>query len=284
MGTVPPTKIPSTETPSVAASGKTNSNPLAKPIESYTDEVPSAGTDISGEFTYAVEVMNDRGRSAGLSNQVRVSAAPTLPPPASFAAEVTAEGVVVSLSPVPEPIAVSGLHYLYRIYRREENSRVDAIAGELALDAASGARFVDHNFAWEKRYSYRATVVTLVDRAPGPEAQVEGDDTPQVSVFTHDVFPPAVPSGLQAAFTAEDKHPFIDLIWNPDTESDLAGYNVFRHENGGQPVKINSDLVKLPAFRDLNVSGGKKYYYSVSAVDIRGNESAHSEEANETVP
>jgi hypothetical protein len=278
VGSISPAK-----TRSLPASAKTNSNPLAKPSESYADEVPSTGPDISGEFTYAVEVMNDRGRSSGLSNQVRVSAAPTLPPPANFAAEVTAEGVVVNWTPVPQPTAVSGLRYLYRIYRREENGK-DTVAGELAVKSASGARFVDHNFTWENRYSYHATVVTLVDRAPGPEAQVEGDDTPQVSVFTHDVFPPAVPSGLQAAFTSEDLHPFIDLIWNPDTESDLAVYNVFRHENGGQPVKINSDLVKLPAFRDLAISAGKKYYYSVSAVDIRGNESARSEEANETVP
>jgi hypothetical protein len=276
--------VPPTKTPSVATSGKTNSNPLAKSIESYTDEVSSAGTDISGEFTYAVEVMNDRGRSAGLSNQVRVSAAPALPPPVYFAAKVTAEGVVVSWTPILQPGIVSGLRYLFRIYRREENSKADAIAGELALDAASGARFVDHNISREKRYSYHGTVVTLINRAPGPEAEVEGDDTPQLSVFTHDVFPPAVPSGLEAAFTSEDKHSFIDLIWNPDTESDLAGYNVFRHESGGPPVKINSDLVKLPAFRDLDVSAGSKYYYSVSAVDIRGNESARSEEANETVP
>ncbi|HEY5069290.1 MAG TPA: fibronectin type III domain-containing protein, partial [Candidatus Acidoferrum sp.] len=194
------------------------------------------------------------------------------------------EGIVVSWTPIPHPTAVSGLRYLYRIYRREENSKADAIAGELALDSASGARFVDHNFASEQRYSYHATVVTLINRAPGPVAEVEGDDTPQVSVFTHDVFPPAVPSGLQAAFTSEDKHSFIDLIWNPDTESDLAGYNVFRRESDGRPLKINSDLVKLPAFRDQGVSAGKKYYYSVSAVDIRGNESARSEEANETVP
>jgi hypothetical protein len=283
VGTVPPAKTPSTKTPSVAASGKANSSPLAKPIESYTDEVPSSGTDISGEFTYAIEVMNDRGRSAGLSNQVRASAAPTRPPPANFAAEVRAEGIAVSWSPIPQPGIVSGLNYLYRIYRREENGK-DTVAGELAVNSASDARFVDHNFAWEKRYSYHATIVTLIDRTPGPEAEVEGDDTPQVSVVTRDIFPPAVPSGLQAAFTSEDKHPFIDLIWNPDTESDLAGYNVFRHEDGGQPAKINSDLVKLPAFRDLAISAGKKYYYSVSAVDIRGNESERSEEANEIVP
>ena len=78
--------------------------------------------------------------------------------------------------------------------------------------------------------------------------------------------------------------PFIDLIWAPVTDSDLGGYNVYRHEKGGVAVKVNSEPIKMPAFRDLQVVSGKRYFYSVSAVDLRGNESARSEEADESVP
>ncbi len=67
-------------------------------------------------------------------------------------------------------------------------------------------------------------------------------------------------------------------------ESDLAGYNVFRHEEGAEPVKVNSELVKSPAFRDDKVVPGHRYLYSVSAVDLRRNESAHSAETSERVP
>jgi fibronectin type 3 domain-containing protein len=42
--------------------------------------------------------------------------------------------------------------------------------------------------------------------------------------------------------------------------------------------------VKTPAFRDTHVEAGKTYQYAVTAVDERGNESAHSAEASETVP
>jgi hypothetical protein len=42
--------------------------------------------------------------------------------------------------------------------------------------------------------------------------------------------------------------------------------------------------VKAPAFRDENVVAGHRYIYSVSAVDERGNQSAHSETAVESVP
>jgi fibronectin type 3 domain-containing protein len=43
-------------------------------------------------------------------------------------------------------------------------------------------------------------------------------------------------------------------------------------------------LVKTPAFRDMKVVAGKTYFYSVSAADQRGNESARSEETSESVP
>jgi len=272
------------EVPSIAPKIPSKKNAASLPqTETYTDILPeSALTSPFADLTYAVEVMNGRSRSAGLSNKVLVPAAHTLPPPSNFAAEVTADGVVLSWVPVARRVEIPGLYFLYRIYRREENSNTETIAGELPLDATPS--FVDHNFEWEKKYSYHATVVTVIDRKSGEEAHVEGDDTPQISVFTHDIFAPVAPSGLQAVFSSENGKLFVDLIWNPDTESDLAGYNIFRRVDGGPAIKINSDLVKLPAFRDQNVSAGKKYYYSVSAVDVRGNESARSEEANEAVP
>jgi hypothetical protein len=155
---------------------------------------------------------------------------------------------------------------------------------------------MDQTFAWEKQYEYWINVVTDVQVNPHActnqaipsacvdHAEVEGDDSPYQSVFTHDVFPPAVPSGVQAVFSGPGQKPFIDVIWAPDTEADLAGYNVYRHEPGIQPAKINNDLIKSPAYRDANVLSGQNYFYSVSAVDLRGNESAHSEETSEQVP
>ena len=126
--------------------------------------------------------------------------------------------------------------------------------------------------------------LSVITPSGGPEIQVEGDDTPEVQVFAHDVFPPAVPSGLQAVFSGPGQGPFIDLIWAPASDVDLAGYNVYRHEEGMTPEKVNAELVKTPAYRDKNVVSGKEYFYSVSAVDVRGNESAQSEETSEGAP
>jgi fibronectin type 3 domain-containing protein len=144
---------------------------------------------------------------------------------------------------------------------------------------------VDHNFEWEKTYAYRLTIVTLLTiAADNTQAEVEGDDTPSVNVFAHDTFPPAVPGGLQAVASEPGDLPSVDLVWAPNTDTDLAGYNVYRTGDTAPWSKLNTDLVRAPAFRDQKVQAGKTYHYSVSAVDLRGNESEHSPDAIETVP
>lgn len=248
----------------------------AKQRQSYIDVLPSGMAGASAEISYAVSVLNENGRTAGMSNVVVVPAVAGVASPADLLAQITADGVVMSWKEPP----AGGAKVFYRVYRRTEGSATDTVAGE----APSGSvELVDHNFEWEKRYSYRATTVTVVPVEGKPDSEFEGADTAVVAVFAHDVFPPAVPSGVQAVFSGTGQQPFIDLIWAPDTDADLAGYNIYRREEG-QAQKINSGLVTAPAFRDLNVVAGHTYFYSVAAVDVRGNESARSGEAEEAVP
>jgi hypothetical protein len=258
----------------------------AKMQGNYTDSLPPRllVENPDAQISYAISVLNGNGRSAGISNTVQVPAVAALPPPSDFRAQAAAEGIILSWTGIPHAPETPGLRYTYRVYRRPDGTNTDTVAGEVPLDASSATQFVDHSFDWEATYSYRATVVTLIDREGKSETQFEGDDTPAIKVFAHDVFPPGVPSGLQAAFSGSGQQPFIDLIWAPDTDADLAGYNVFRHEANAEPAKINSALVNTPAFRDVNVTSGKNYSYSVSAVDVRGNESARSQETIEAVP
>jgi hypothetical protein len=264
---------------------------------SYTDTLPAEleSDNPSRLITYAVEVLNGAGRGAGLSNQVRVSLVRTLPPPRDFGARVTGQGVVLSWtgdvaaagSTKPSSSSLSSslsLRYVYRVYRRPEASREWSLAGEVPAGTEARLALVDSNIEWEKTYEYRAEMVTVVRQENKPDVLVEGDDTPEVTVFADDVFPPAVPGGLQAVFSGPGQKSFIDLVWAPVADVDLDGYNVYRHEAGTVAVKVNAELVKTPAFRDVNVVAGKDYFYSVSAVDVRGNESARSEEAGESVP
>jgi hypothetical protein len=250
--------------------------------DSYTDVLSDQiiAAHQSGFMTYAVEPVNANGRGAGLSNRMRVPLAETLPAPQDFAATVTEQGVVLSWTASSLPPGLSGVHYIYRVYRRSQaNPQLEI--GELPAATDQRMTLIDSNIEWEQTYSYHAEGVTVLDQ---PETRIDGDDTAEVKAFTHDVFPPAVPSGLQAVFSGPGQAQFIDLIWAPVTDADLAGYNVYRHEAGGAPVRINTELVKVPAYRDAAISAGKTYFYSASAVDGRGNESARSAETSESAP
>jgi hypothetical protein len=252
----------------------------------YADTLPAGlqSQNPTALLSYAVETMNDRGRSAGLSNQVQVPAAGTLPPPADFKAESTAEGVVLTWSGMLKEHEVPSLRHYDRVYRRAEGTDADTVVGDVQPGTSSEARLLDPSFEWEKNYEYRVTVVTVVSQPEEPEIQVEGDDTPILKFFAHDVFAPATPSGVEAVFSGAGQKPFVDLTWAPNTESDLAGYNLYRHDEGAEPGRINAELVKTPAYRDAKVIPGKTYFYSVTAVDLRGNESERSVEASESAP
>lgn len=254
------------------------------PQETFTDQLsPSLELQSpTSNFSYAVTVLNSYGRSAGLSNQVQVPAAPTLPAPADLRAHLSANGIALTWNAVSPSKEVPGIKYKCRIYRRDVAGNRDSVAGEIPVSTDANASFLDSGFAWEHTYDYRVTVVTVVDRPDGAE-QVEGDDSLSVRVVAHDVFPPATPTGLQAVFSGPGQKPFVDLIWAGNSETDLAGYNVYRRENGREPTKINTELLKTSAFRDSNVFPGHEYFYSITAVDARGNASPRSVEAAETV-
>jgi hypothetical protein len=278
--------------PAAQKSGAPRPAPLT-----YTDTLNAAmqRQDPAAEVTYAVEILNRSARGAGLSNRVHVPAVVTLPPPSDLAAELTGDGVALTWTSAGESQNVPLLQQRYRIYRRDESSGKDEIAGEVPVGGPGPAHFTDSGFEWEGTYLYRITAVSIIKR-PDSEVQVEGDDTAPVRVIAHDVFPPNVPAGLQAAYSGEGQKPFIDLIWAPVTNADLAGYNVYRseylsetksaaaEEAGEKMVKLNSELVKSPSYRDSAVVSGKTYSYSVSAVDVRGNESQRSEATSEPVP
>ena len=273
--------------------------PLAS-AASFTDTLPKQLQDARplGLASYAVAVENMHGRSAGLSNQVTVPLAPTLPPPARLLGEVTAKGVVISwVVPLDEMqvlapgLPADRLHYRWRLFRRD-TSKLAAAPLEISTTGAFAAprlaqpnlNVVDTGVEWEHKYVYWADIETTVLNPKGEVAgTVESADSPELHVFAHDVFPPAAPADLQAVSAGAPQQPFIDLSWAPNKESDLAGYNVYRHEEGSASLKINRELVTAPTYRDTDVQPGHRYFYAVSALDMRGNESSRSEEVSEVV-
>ena len=109
----------------------------------------------------------------------------------------------------------------------------------------------------------------------------ESAGTPTVCVKTVDTFPPAAPKNLQAVASEGT----ISLIWDANTEADLAGYIVLRGAAGsGQLTAITPTPIKETTFRDTKVRAGVRYAYVVVAVDTATpqNVSAQSNRVEET--
>ena len=271
---------------------------------SFEDVLPPALIAPENQATYALEVVNQRGRSAGLSNQVRISLAPAIAPPAALRASLDAQGPLLRWEMAATGPLPAGTSCMLRIYRRvaptsatggpsagpypQGNHRAPASAAFQLIEeqpCGSGRNEArDPSFEWEQEYDYKAVAVAVI-AAPGPLLfEVEGEDSGPVHLAAHDVFPPEVPTGLQAVFSSVGQKPFIDLTWAPNNESDLAGYLVYRRTVDTDFVQISPSPLKALAWRDNDVQPGQTYFYAVSAVDVRGNQSARSMPAQESAP
>jgi len=103
------------------------------------------------------------------------------------------------------------------------------------LPDCSQPQFLDQTFDG-KHYEYFATVVTVVSNPGSRKLKLKGR-TPVVQVFAHDIFRrqclAACRRFLQRRTGALCRPGVV-----PDTEADLAGYNIFRREEGN-PAREN---------------------------------------------
>ncbi len=266
-----------------AARGKSNSEIAVRFTDTLSD---LEGRDPVQFAVYTVEVRDDRGRSAGFSNPVSVPLLRTLPA-RGLHSELDVHGVYLIWENDIES-RPSSLQFDYRIYRREKNDPKVAISYLRAVvHTREGDRWsgVDTNIEWGKTYSYWIAPVTRLYSESGQLlAELEGEDSAPLEVTTHDVFAPAVPERLLAVPSNIPGKKFVDLVWAPNTEKDLAGYNVYRREEGGRTARINSAPITMLSFQDTDIAAGHNYFYCLSAVDIRGNESAKSSEIAAGLP
>ena len=250
--------------------------------------VPAESTGPSDYATFAVEVDNQRGRNAGLSNQVQVPSAAVSKLNQSPTSRLSSDAVLVTANVTPQD---QGLTQTLELRRSEKSAQQESTVArrtiELSPGEAANVELRDESFVWEKTYAYRVVIVGTAKLPNGSTVVFDGAASAPIEVIVHDIFPPAVPTQLQAVFSGQlaGQQPAIDLTWNPVMDRDLAGYFIYRRvENDPNITKLNQQPVSAPAYSDRQVQPGTKYFYSISAIDERGNESKRSEEAAEQVP
>ncbi len=124
-------------------------------------------------------------------------------------------------------------------------------------------RFIDTEIETGKAYQY--VITPARDRNP----PVEGPPSSPVLVVAVDRKKPEPPTGLQPPVVTATGA-FIQ--WNPNTETDIAGYRVYRSDNpnaGFAPLFMDPQTAN--SFSDPNFR--PNFYYQVTAVDESGNES-----------
>src|ERR1035441_6169010 len=263
----------------------------------FTETLPPALTSGTPRaLTYFVELKNRNRRSAGVSNAAIVLAGAAPSSIAGLTAEMHKEGVALQWVADPSGNAVR-LHrklltpptpkpHEGALAQPPEPVTQNLLVQESAQKGQAGA--LDKNIALGQAYEYRAQRVARF-AVDGNTLELAGELSSPVRVETKDVFPAAVPSGLAAVATAADPASgtaaSIDLSWQPDSESNLAGYEVYRREDETPWRRISGPQpVVGPAFRDAQLQPGRTYHYAVSAISQGGNESGRSDEAQETVP
>jgi hypothetical protein len=159
------------------------------------------------------------------------------------------------------PAAVTG----YVVYRSEGGAEPE----KLTPLPTPGPSFEDRRFRFRTSYAYFVRAL-----ACGADSGLESDDSAVRTVVPRDVFPPGPPAGLVAVSGPG----VISLSWDLVRDEDLAGYRVWKKEEG-QPefAPLTQGLLPGSAFTDPAVQRGKSYVYAVSAEDKSGNESPKTE-------
>ena len=103
------------------------------------------------------------------------------------------------------------------------------------------------------------------------------DEIRMTSVNDTNSIPPSVPAGLNATVSNTS----INLTWSPNSESDLAGYRIYRADSSNFEIIGFTDKSKN-SYSDLTGIPPKTFSYKISAYDLYGNESALSDQITET--
>jgi hypothetical protein len=226
---------------------------------------------------------------------------PAADPIEDVKAEVTHAGVVLTWTPPQKtPTGAAPPIVAYHIYRAEaapQDPTQPEPAANLSVSVSevpklklpftrigetSEPDFQDLQVEFGTTYVY--SVRSLLQY---PDVVLESTDSKLIVVTPRDTFPPAAPQRLVVVLVpAQHNNPgYLDISWAISSETDIAGYNVYRSEQEGVPgTRLNSELLLTPAFRDMNAEPGRHYVYTATAVDRAGNESRASEPASGGIP
>lgn len=129
--------------------------------------------------------------------------------------------------------------------------------------------YEDFDTGRDGEYQYYVTAVL--------SGAIESAPSPIVSISVTDIFAPEIPGNL-VAFRASD-HMF--LTWRAVPDKDISHYRLYRKTSEEAEYEMIADNITGTQYKDMNVQKGILYFYVVTAVDDKGNESEYSQGVKE---
>jgi hypothetical protein len=270
----------------------------SKLLVSWTDTLPS--NLLAGPprlLAYRVELFTPAGRSAGPSGPAFTVAGPPPAPIEDLHAEGSRLGILLSWNPSNQPGDVilkredlASAAHKSPAQPKPSTKTLPAIvwlgASAAPANSSPSTRTLDATALPDTPYRYiaqRRSSVQLGNRT----IEIMSSLSDPVIFTLREVYPPPSPTGLTAVGffssppSSDTTSTFaVDLIWQPVDDAGqiagLAGYNVYREAI--DPTidprdRLNKTPIPTPAFHDTSADPTARYRYSVTAVDIKGNES-----------
>ena len=222
-----------------------------------------------GAYSYYVSSYTTVWVESTGSNVVDCTWSPSLPPPVSAKANPGDRVVDLTWEASPSLAGEKGFGG-FNIYRRSANESYDVIP--LNPRPSLQNHFEDSAVTNGEKYFYVIRSLKTIE-----EGTIEGKDSVEINVTPEDLSPPATPLSTMAFQSPGG----IVITWEPNVDSDLEGYYVYRRrENESHPIRVSPLIKAETMYLDKTFALGRTYYYSVTAIDQspRHNESDFSQE------
>jgi hypothetical protein len=263
----PDTTAPAGQPAATTAAGeKPVTPPAAGAAPAATQTAAAAPAAKDPARIYIVRGIARGGRPGPPSTRVQIPLVPVPSPPTDITEKVTEAAIVLGWKAPADSVTLLA----FNVYRGDDLQ-------PLNTEPLTTPAYEHPTTLSDQEECFRIRSVATVGAA-----RIEGPASEARCVVPRDTFAPAAPKGLAAVATVGQ----INLIWEANTEQDLAGYVVLRGEAGPSPVlaAITPSPITESSFTDATVTPGVRYVYAIVAVDkaTPPNTSPQSERREET--
>ncbi|MBI5476816.1 MAG: T9SS type A sorting domain-containing protein [Ignavibacteriales bacterium] len=214
----------------------------------YSDSMTVAGLshtyyglpESTGHY-FAVRAIDEIGNRSAISDEV--SNAPYAPKNFRVFGQQTSINLQWDANSDPD---IAG----YNIYRRV---LPDSVFIKINTELVAGTIFFDTAVIGNKEYEY---IISGVDK--------DNYESAKTLPLRGKLIPPAMPKN----FVLGTGYNYMRLNWSPNTEEDLAGYNLYRKiDSDINFIKLNDTLLTITNYVDRNLDSSLVYQYYLEAVD-----------------